>query len=292
MLKSMTGYGRSQQTIDGRDILVEIKSVNHRYFEFSARTPRAYGYIEDKIKSLITATVSRGKLDVNVTIYTVEGKDAEVSVNLALARGYVNALRSVKEELCLSDDLSLDSILRLADIFNVSKTVEDEAVIWNEVKQVTEDALAKFVEMRTIEGERMLADVKSRLIVIERLVTTIEELAPKSVSDYKERLFSKLQDVLDGKNIDEARVLTEVALFAEKIAVDEETVRLRSHLKQFDSLIISKDAVGRKLDFLVQEINREVNTIGSKCQDVSVTGLVVELKSEIEKIREQIQNIE
>lgn len=292
MLKSMTGYGRSQQTIDGRDILVEIKSVNHRYFEFSARTPRAYGYIEDKIKSLITATVSRGKLDVNVTIYTVEGKDAEVSVNLALARGYVNALRSVKEELCLSDDLSLDSVLRLADIFNVSKTVEDEVVIWDEVKQVTEDALAKFVEMRTIEGERMLADVKSRLIVIERLVTTIEELAPKSVSDYKERLFSKLQDVLDGKNIDEARVLTEVALFAEKIAVDEETVRLRSHLKQFDSLIISKDAVGRKLDFLVQEINREVNTIGSKCQDVSVTGIVVELKSEIEKIREQIQNIE
>lgn len=292
MLKSMTGYGRSQQTIDGRDILVEIKSVNHRYFEFSARTPRAYGYIEDKIKSLITATVSRGKLDVNVTIYTVEGKDAEVSVNLALARGYVNALRSVKDELCLSDDLSLDSVLRLADIFNVSKTVEDEVVIWDEVKQVTEDALAKFVEMRTIEGERMLADVKSRLIVIERLVTTIEELAPKSVSDYKERLFSKLQDVLDGKNIDEARVLTEVALFAEKIAVDEETVRLRSHLKQFDSLIISKDAVGRKLDFLVQEINREVNTIGSKCQDVSVTGLVVELKSEIEKIREQIQNIE
>ncbi len=292
MLKSMTGYGRSQQTIDGRDILVEIKSVNHRYFEFNARTPRAYGYIEDKIKSLITKNVSRGKLDVNVSIYTVEGKDAQVLVNLELARGYVNALRTVKDELGLTDNLSLTSISRFTDIFNVSKTVEDEEVIWNEVKKVTEDALSKFIEMRTIEGERMLADVQSRLLTIEGLVTTIEGLSPKSVGDYKERLLTKLQEVLDGKNIDEARVLTEVALFAEKIAVDEETVRLRSHLKQFNSLILSKEPVGRKLDFLVQEVNREVNTIGSKCQDIAVTGIVVELKSEIEKIREQIQNIE
>ncbi|MFZ2538626.1 MAG: YicC/YloC family endoribonuclease [Oscillospiraceae bacterium] len=292
MLKSMTGYGRSQQTIDGRDILVEIKSVNHRYFEFNARTPRAYGYIEDKIKSLITANVSRGKLDVNVSIYTVEGKDAQVLVNLELARGYVNALRTVKNELDLIDNLSLESISRFADIFNVSKTVEDEEVIWNEVKQVTEDALSKFIEMRTIEGERMLADVQSRLVTIEGLVTTIEGLSPKSVGDYKERLLARLQEVLDGKNIDEARVLTEVALFAEKIAVDEETVRLKSHLKQFNTLILSKEPVGRKLDFLVQEVNREVNTIGSKCQDITVTGIVVELKSEIEKIREQIQNIE
>lgn len=292
MLKSMTGYGRCQQTIDGRDILVEIKSVNHRYFEFNARTPRAYGYIEDKIKSLISSNVSRGKIDVGVSIYTVEGKDAEISVNLEMARGYVNALRSVKDELDLNDNLSLTSISRFSDIFNVSKAVEDEEVIWNEVKQVCEVALSKFIEMRKIEGERMFADVKSRLNTVEDFVSKIEKLSPQSVADYKERLLSKLKEVLEGKDIDEARVLTEVALFSEKIAVDEETVRLRSHLKQFNSLIQSKGPVGRKLDFLVQEINREVNTIGSKCQDTEVTGIVVELKSEIEKIREQIQNIE
>ena len=292
MLKSMTGYGRSQQMIDGRDILVEIKSVNHRYFEFNARTPRAYGYIEDKIKSLITTTVSRGKLDVNVSIYTVEGKDAQVVVNLEMARGYVNALRSVKDELAVVDDISLSSLSRLADVFSVSKTVEDEEVIWTEVKSVTQEALRKFVEMRMIEGERMLADVQSRLQTIAKLVGEIEFLAPQSVNEYKERLQIKLKEVLETKNIDETRVLTEVAIFAEKIAVDEETVRLRSHLKQFETLIISDEPVGRKLDFLLQEVNREVNTIGSKCQDVVVTGIVVELKSEIEKIREQIQNIE
>ena len=288
----MTGYGRSQQMIDGRDILVEIKSVNHRYFEFNARTPRAYGYIEDKIKSLITTTVSRGKLDVNVSIYTVEGKDAQVVVNLEMARGYVNALRSVKDELAVVDDISLSSLSRLADVFSVSKTVEDEEVIWTEVKSVTQEALRKFVEMRMIEGERMLADVQSRLQTIAKLVGEIEFLAPQSVNEYKERLQIKLKEVLETKNIDETRVLTEVAIFAEKIAVDEETVRLRSHLKQFETLIISDEPVGRKLDFLLQEVNREVNTIGSKCQDVVVTGIVVELKSEIEKIREQIQNIE
>lgn len=292
MIKSMTGYGRCQQTIDGRDILVEIKSVNHRYFEFNAKTPRAYGYIEDKIKSLITANVSRGKLDVGVSIYSAQGKDAEVSVSLELARGYVNALRSVRDELSLDDNLSLNTLSRFSDIFNVSKTTEDEEVIWNEVKQVLDQALSSFIQMRTLEGERLLVDISSRLSTVSSYVTRIEELAPKSVSDYKERLKAKLNEVLENKNIDEARVLTEVALFAEKIAVDEETVRLKSHLKQFDSLILSKEPVGRKLDFLLQEINREVNTIGSKCQDIGVTAIVVELKSEIEKIREQIQNVE
>lgn len=292
MLKSMTGYGRSQQTIDGRDILVEIKSVNHRYFEFNARTPRAYAYLEDKIKSLVNSSVSRGKIDVNVSIYTIDGKDAEVNINLELARGYVNALRSIGNELQLTDNLSLTSISRFSDIFSVVKTVEDEEVIWNEVKEVAAQALDKFVEMRTIEGERMLDDIKSRLNIIDNHISKIEEVAPKTVTDYKERLLNKIKEVLETKNIDEQRVLTEVALFAEKIAVDEETVRLRSHLKQFNSLLDEKESIGRKLDFLVQEINREVNTIGSKCQAIEVTAIVVEVKSEIEKIREQIQNIE
>ena len=292
MINSMTGYGRCQQSIDGRDILVEIKSVNHRYFEFSARTPRAYGYLDEKLKSLVSDKISRGKVDVNVTVYTVEGKDAQVQINKALASGYVNALRSVKDELSLLDNLSLSSISRFSDIFTVVKVAEDEEVIWQEVKQVAETALESFLQMRKAEGEKLQADISSKIDEVEKLVSKVEELAPKTVSDYKQKLFAKLNEILDGKNVDETRVLTEVALFAEKIAVDEETVRLRSHINQFRTMLKEDKPIGRKLDFLVQEINREVNTIGSKCQDVDVTKVVVDLKSEIEKIREQIQNIE
>lgn len=292
MLKSMTGYGRSQQIIDGRDILVEIKSINHRYFEYNARVPRAYAYLEEKMKALINQSVSRGKVDVNISVYTTEGTDAQVEINRELAKGYVNALRSIKDELSLTDNLSLSSISRFSDIFLVTKKIEDEEVIWNTVKKVAQEALESFIDMRIIEGERMFKDVKSRLVKLNEYVEEIELLAPKTVSDYKEKLYNKIKEVLETKNIDEQRVLTEVAIFSEKIAVDEETVRLKSHLKQFNSLIESKEPIGRKLDFLVQEINREVNTIGSKCQDIAVTAIVVEMKSEIEKIREQIQNIE
>lgn len=292
MLRSMTGYGRSQQTIDGRDILVEIKSVNHRYFEFSARTPRAYGYLEDKLKSLLSGNISRGKVEAGVTVFTAEGKNAEVELNLELARGYVDALRAVKDELNLTDDLSLSVIARFPDLFQVTKTIEDEEVIWNEVRTVAEEALAKFIAMRITEGERMLADIESRLATIEGCVAEVEEQSPKTLAAYKERLYGKLNEVLEGKSVDEQRVLTEVAVFADKIAVDEETVRLRSHLKQFHTLLQSEESVGRKLDFLVQEMNREVNTIGSKCQAVDVTNVVLAMKAEIEKIREQIQNLE
>lgn len=292
MLKSMTGYGREQCVIDGRDILVEIKAVNHRYFEFSARVPRPYGYLEEKMKTLVNSEASRGKIDVNISVYTKDGKDAEVNINLELVRGYVNALRGIKDELSLTDDLSLSAISKLQDIFLVTKTAEDEEVIWNEVKAVAQVALQKFIQMRLAEGERMLKDISARLRQIGEYVTKIEQLSPKTISEYKARLMAKIQEVLENKQIDEQRVLTEVSIFAEKIAVDEETVRLRSHLRQFEHLVNSTEPIGRKLDFLVQEVNREVNTIGSKCQDLEITGIVVEMKSEIEKIREQIQNIE
>lgn len=292
MLSSMTGFGRCEQLLDGRDILVEIKSVNHRYFEYNARVPRAYTYLEEKIKTQISKVVSRGKIDVNVSVYTVEGKDAQVNINTELAKGYVEALRHVSTELDVIDDISLSSIARFPEVFLVTKTIEDEELIWNEVKQVAQVALDKFVVMRTNEGKRMCDDVLIKLDQIEFYIEKVEELAPKSVCDYKTRLTAKLNEVLETKDIDEQRVLTEVALFADKIAVDEETVRLRSHLKQFRELLQSRQPIGRKLDFLTQEINREVNTIGSKCQDVEITTTVVELKSEIEKIREQIQNIE
>ncbi len=292
MIKSMTGYGRGQQIIDGREITVEIKSVNHRYFEFSARVPRAYGYLEEKLKSFVQSKVSRGKVDVGVTIFNIEGKDAQIEVNQSIAVGYVEALRKANVTIGLNDDLSLSQLIRLPDIFNVVKTTEDEEVIWNLVKTVAEEALNNFVSMRETEGHKMKDDIKSRLAYISELVRKVEERSPMVTEAYRERLYNKISELLNDKKIDEQRILTEAAIFSEKTAVDEETVRLKSHIQQFTTLLDSTEAVGRKLDFLIQEFNRESNTIGSKAQDVEITRIVVELKSEIEKIREQIQNIE
>lgn len=292
MIKSMTGYGRGQQIIDGREITVEIKSVNHRYFEFSARVPRAYGYLEEKLKSFVQNKVSRGKVDVGVTIFNIEGKDAQIEVNQSIAVGYIDALRKANETIGLNDDLSLSQLIRLPDIFNVVKTTEDEEVIWNLVKTVAEEALNNFVSMRETEGQKMKDDIKSRLAYISELVGKVEERSPMVTESYRERLYNKISELLNDKKIDEQRILTEAAIFSEKTAVDEETVRLKSHIQQFTTLLDSTEAVGRKLDFLIQEFNRESNTIGSKAQDVEITRIVVELKSEIEKIREQIQNIE
>lgn len=292
MIRSMTGYGRSQQTLDGREILVEIKSVNHRYFEFSARVPRAYGYIEEKLKSFLQGKVSRGKVEMSVTIYNIEGKDALIEVNSSIAKGYVDALRKANESLELKDDITLSNLIRLPDIFNVIKNTEDEEVIWNDVKIAAEEALNNFVSMRETEGLKMREDVEQRLDYIEKLVGKVEERSPMVTEAYRERLYNKLSEILNDKKIDEQRILTEAAIFSEKTAVDEETVRLKSHINQFRSLLEINEPVGRKLDFLIQEFNRESNTIGSKAQDVEITKIVVELKSEIEKIREQIQNIE
>lgn len=292
MIKSMTGYGRCQQTIDGRDILVEIKSVNHRFFEFSARVPRVYGYLESQLKSYLQGKISRGKVDVGVTILTLEGIDANVEINHALVQSYVNALRSVKDEFDLTDDLSLSAISQFADIFTVRKNVEDEQVIWDSVRTVLDEALANFVRMREVEGEQMKADILSRLATIEERVAFVEERSPQTVEEYRNRLYAKMQEVLKDSKIEEQRILTEAAIYSEKIAVDEETVRLISHIKQFESILQSEEPIGRKLDFLVQELNREANTIGSKAQDIEIARIVVDIKSEIEKIREQIQNIE
>ncbi|MDE7289823.1 MAG: YicC family protein [Oscillospiraceae bacterium] len=292
MIRSMTGYGRSQQTLDGREILVEIKSVNHRYFEFSARVPRAYGYLEEKLKSFLQGKVSRGKVEMSVTIYNIEGKDALIEVNSSIAKGYVDALRKANESLELKDDITLSNLIRLPDIFNVIKNTEDEEVIWNDVKIAVEEALNNFVSMRETEGIKMREDVEQRLDYIEKLVGKVEERSPMVTEAYRERLYNKLAEILNDKKIDEQRILTEAAIFSEKTAVDEETVRLKSHINQFRSLLEINEPVGRKLDFLIQEFNRESNTIGSKAQDVEITKIVVELKSEIEKIREQIQNIE
>ncbi len=298
MLKSMTGYGRSQKILNGRDILVEIRSVNHRYYEYSSRIPRSYSYIDDKLKTLLKTGISRGKVEVSVSINTIEGKDTVIAVNKAVAEGYVNALRSLNEEMgsngstWLEDDLKLSKLIKLPDIFNIQKTPDDEEQVWNDVSEVTAEALEKFVSMRQTEGERLRNDVIEKSDAILEMVAKVEELSPQTVENYRNRLFKKLSEVLEDKNIDEQRIVTEAAIFSEKIAVDEETVRLRSHISQLRSMLDSDETVGRKLDFIVQEMNREVNTIGSKAQDLNVTRIVVDMKAEIEKIREQIQNIE
>lgn len=292
MIRSMTGFGRAQQVIGGRDILVEIRSVNHRYYEFSARVPRAYGYLEEKLKSYINGRISRGKVEVGVTIANIEGKDALIEVNRTIAKGYVDALRGANEELGLTDDLTLSNLIRLPDIFTVRKTADDEEVIWNDVRTVADEAVENFVAMREKEGAKMKEDVLGRLQLIGRYVDEVERLSPLSAENYRTKLYNRLCEILSDKNIDEQRILTEAAIFADKTAVAEETVRLKSHIRQLEDMLELDEPIGRKLDFLIQEFNRESNTIGSKAQDIAITKIVVDLKSEIEKIREQIQNIE
>ena len=288
----MTGYGRSEKILSGRDILVEIRSVNHRYYEYSSRIPKPYGYIDDKLKTLLKNEISRGKVEICVSISNIEAKDTHIEINKAIAEEYISALRSVKYKFDLTDDLSLSKLIKLPDIFSVQKAPEDEEEIWNDVLEVAQEALSKFVEMRQIEGEKLRNDISEKADGILKMVEEIEKISPQTVENYRNRLYKKLSEILEDKNIDEQRIVTESALFAEKIAVDEETVRLRSHINQLKEMICSECAVGRKLDFLVQEMNREINTIGSKAQDLNVTRIVVDAKAEIEKIREQIQNIE
>ncbi len=292
MIKSMTGYGRALQTVDGYDILVEMKSVNHRYLEFTARVPRAYSYLEEKLKSFLQQKAGRGKVEVSVSIYAVDGTDAQVEVNRTLLKGYVDALRSAGKELGLTDDLTLSAASRFGDIFNVRKAVEDADEIWGRVLPVAEEALDGFLAMREAEGKQLKADIQSRLEIIGQFVSQVEERSPQTVEEYRARLTKKMQEVLGDSSIDEARILTEAAIYADRIAVDEETVRLRSHLAQIGEMLDSGEAVGRKLDFIVQELNRETNTIGSKAQDLEIARIVVEMKAQIEKIREQVQNIE
>lgn len=292
MLRSMTGFGRERAAFEEREILVEIRSVNHRFYEFTARTPRAYGYLDEKLKSLLGGKITRGKVEVSVYIYNKEGVNADITVNKEIAHGYLDALRAAAPELEVDDDLKLSDIMRLPDLFTVVKTQENEEQVWEQVKQTAESALEKFVEMREVEGVKMHDDIASRLGFIEQMVKSVEERSPKVNDLYREKLYAKLTELLKDRNIDDSRVLTEAAIFSEKTAVDEETVRLHSHIAQFRTLINSSEPVGRKLDFLVQEMNREVNTTGSKCSDLEITKTVVDLKSEIEKIREQIQNVE
>ena len=292
MIRSMTGYGRGQQLLHGRSITVEIRSVNHRYFEFSCRTPRGCAFLEDRLKRTLQQAISRGKVEVSLTLQTVESRGGAVAVDHALAGQYLTALRALAAEYNLTDDLTLSTVARLPDLFTVCRGEEDEEELAADVLSVLQEALDRFVAMREAEGERLRADVLSRLFTLEEHLAFVEERSPQTVAEYRVRLTAKLNELLGGAVADEARILTEAAIVADRLAVDEETVRLHSHIAQLRGILDCAEPVGRKLDFLVQEMNRETNTIGSKCSDTAIAGHVVEMKSEIEKIREQIQNIE
>lgn len=292
MIRSMTGFGRSQQIIDGMSITVEMKSVNHRYFDFSSRVPRTYGFLDEKLKTYIQSHVARGKIECYIQIEELTEADCIVSVNHSLAGGYINALKEIGDKYELRNDITVSSVARYHDIFSVHKNEADEDRIWNAVKAVTDEALGNFIAMREKEGEKLKNDILSRCDIILDNVEFIETRSPETVKEYNAKLLERMRTVLEDVQVDEQRLLTEAAIYADKIAVAEETVRLRSHISQMHEFMQSSEAIGRKMDFLVQEFNREANTIGSKAQDVEIAKRVIDIKAEVEKIREQIQNIE
>lgn len=292
MIRSMTGFGRERKTIGDYDICVEIRSVNSRYFEFNSKIPRSCQFMEDKLKNVVKSSVSRGKVELSLSVFNVQGKEAAITVNNLIIESYVTALREAGKIYGLTDDLTLKDVFNMTDAFTISRPDEDEELLWNSVREVTESALKNFISMREAEGVKMKADLLEKLANVEEMVEKVCVLSPENVENYRKKLFDKLSEILADRNIPEDRILLEAGIFSEKTAVDEETVRLKSHFSQFRTMLESGEPVGRKLDFLVQELNREVNTIGSKAQNLEITRIVVDTKSEIEKIREQIQNIE
>ncbi len=294
MVKSMTGYGRARQTLNGRDITVEVRSVNNRYLDTTVKLPRAYVFAEDAIRRRVQGAVSRGKVDVFVTIDATAADTAVVTVNEPLAEAYFAALRRLAEldGRALHGAYDMADVARFPDVLTVTKAEADLEGAQADICAVLEEALSAYNAMRATEGEKLAADIASRLDTIGSLTGTVEARSPETVREYREKLTARMKEVLQSTTIEESRILTEAALYADKIAVDEETVRLRSHLSQLRDMLSSDEPMGRKMDFLIQEVNRESNTIGSKCNDLEIARVVVQLKAEIEKIREQVQNIE
>ena len=295
MVKSMTGYGRAKAVCNGRSITVEVRSVNNRYLDFTAKMPRAYIFAEDAMKALVQKYVSRGKVDVFVTVENQGAEETVVTLNEPLAKSYLDVLRQLQHiggADFIKSNIYVTDLARLPDVLTVTKAEEDLEALSGDLCAVLEDALRAHTAMREKEGARLAEDIRRRLDAIEALTQLVEARSPQTVAEYGEKLLSRMREVLQSTAIDESRILTEAAVFADKVAVDEETVRLRSHLSQLREMLESAVPVGRKLDFLIQEVNRESNTIGSKCSDLQIARDVVELKAEIEKIREQVQNIE
>ncbi len=292
MVKSMTGFGRAEAEIHQYGISVELKSVNNRYFDCTVKLPRIYSFLEDTVKKRVQSSISRGKVDVYISVDDSRAKNITVSLNKPVAEGYLKALRDIRDEFELRDDISVSLLTRFSEVFSVEKSQENLDEITEGISTVLEMALSQFDEMRIREGEQLLEDIRSRLSAIAQMTSRVEERSPQTISEYRARLFQRMQDVLASAEIDETRILTEAALFADKTDITEEAVRLRSHLNQLENMLLTGGIVGRKLDFLIQELNREVNTIGSKGNDLFISTMVVDMKAEIEKIREQAQNIE
>ena len=292
MVKSMTGYGRARQTLHGRDITVEVRSVNNRYLDCTVKVPRTYIFAEDAVKSRVQKAVSRGKVDVFITIDATAADETVVAVNEPLARGYYEALTKIRDMFSLEGELTAAVLAKFPDVLTVTKAEEDLESVAGDICAVLDEALEAYNAMRSVEGVKLCEDIAGRVTTIETVVGKVEERSPQTVAAYREKLTARMQEVLQSTTIDESRILTEAAIFADKIAVDEETVRLRSHISQLHAFMDAEEPIGRKLDFLVQEINREANTIGSKAQDVEIAKKVIAIKAEVEKIREQVQNIE
>lgn len=292
MIRSMTGYGRAVQTLNGREITVELRSVNNRFLDCSVRLPRAFSYAEDALKQSVKEFVSRGKVDMFVTVNVTAEENVRISLNRPVLEGYLEALRTIAKDYDVREDITATALTRFPDVFVVEKQEEDEKQITADIVSVAREALHAYDQMRCTEGAALVTDLRSRAATILSVVERVEARSPVTVQEYRERLEAKMREVLESTSIDESRILTEAAIFADRIAVDEETVRLRSHLSQMEKLLSEGGSVGRKLDFLLQEMNREANTIGSKGNDIEQARNVVEIKAELEKIREQIQNIE
>jgi len=292
LIKSMTGYGRAVETVNGREFTVELRSVNNRYLDCSVRLPRILSFAEDAVKQAVKASASRGKVDVYISVRSENGEEVSVQLNKNVLEGYLDAMRQMVSDYGVTDDISVSTVSRLPDVFLVEKPQVDEEQLLSDLLRVVAKALNGYDAMRTAEGAALDKDLRSRGQTILQYVSLVEEGNGKTVADYRARLEAKLREVLENTAIDESRILTEAAIFADKVAVDEETVRLRSHLEQMNTMLSAGGAVGRKLDFLLQEMNREANTIGSKCTDVNLARIVVDIKAELEKIREQTQNIE
>lgn len=292
MIKSMTGFGRGIFQSESLNVTVEIKSVNHRYFEFSARMPRAYQFLEEKLKAHCQKSISRGKIELSVFVEELTENSTEVVLNHTYAKAYIDALKKLSKEYKIKNDVKVSTLASNPEIFKLRKNALPDEVVEEAVITALTEAVKAFIAMREVEGERLKADILSRADTILSKVALVEERSPETVKAYRERLEQKVKELLDNAQVDEQRLITETAIFADKVAVDEETVRLRSHIKQLETLLESAEPIGKKLDFIVQEMNRETNTIGSKAQDVEIAHIVVDVKSEIEKIREQIQNVE
>jgi uncharacterized protein (TIGR00255 family) len=292
MIKSMTGFGRGEYSQDGKEFTVEIKTVNHRYSDVFIKMPRQIGFLEDKVRDLVSKAISRGKIDVFITYYDYSEDSKYVTFDEALAKTYISAVEALRDKFGLRDDISVSLISKYPDVLKVEQNDEDEELLWTMLKVATENALASLVKMREIEGEGLKNVLLDRATYIDSLVAEISKRAPEVPKDYKVKLESRIKDLLEQQTIDENRLAMEVAVFADRCSIDEELVRLASHIGQLREALSMNQPVGRKLDFLVQEMNREINTIGSKANDLAITKNVVEIKSEIEKIREQIQNIE